>query len=143
MSFFISSSLSQTIISPHKNLSIQCSNCHLTDSWSQLKDKLEFDHNIETNFPLIGQHKIVECKSCHNDLSFVTEKISAKGQVCVNCHNDQHNRELGNDCEKCHTTKNWMVENINEIHNDSRFPLLGAHKNVNCKSCHINTQKNV
>ena len=39
-------------------------------------------------------------------------------------------------CDTCHTTTNWTGATFN--HNNTPFPLTGAHANVACTLCHIN-----
>ncbi|MEK7263461.1 MAG: hypothetical protein AAB071_02995 [Bacteroidota bacterium] len=126
--------------SPHGNLTIACTDCHTTTSFSQLRIDARFDHTIQTNFSLNGQHKIVQCQSCHTSLVFSDEK--GKAQQCISCHTDQHRGEVGKQCERCHNTKSWVVTDMLEKHQASRFPLLGVHRSVNCKQCHTNTEKN-
>ena len=36
----------------------------------------------------------------------------------------------------CHNTNNWLETNFN--HNNTNFPLTGAHTSVDCSSCHTN-----
>ncbi len=118
--------------SPHgKNLNIDCSFCHTTDTWKVDIHKIKFDHN-KTGFKLIGQHNQVPCTSCHKSLKFENTP-----QNCSDCHNDVHQNSVGFQCEDCHTPKSWVVTNILEIHQKSRFPLLGAHQTIDCQECHL------
>jgi hypothetical protein len=126
--------------SPHGNLNVQCFDCHTTTSFSQVRSDLRFDHNAQTKFQLMGQHKIVTCQSCHQSLVF--SDLKGKAQQCLSCHQDQHRGEVGKQCERCHTSKSWVVTDMPEKHQVSRFPLLGVHRSVNCKQCHTNTEKN-
>ncbi|MDP1622012.1 MAG: hypothetical protein Q8M08_06695 [Bacteroidales bacterium] len=93
---------------------------------------LSFNHG-STQFPLIGQHRSVNCRLCHTSLEFVKT-----GAECIDCHTDMHNQTLGHDCVRCHTPKSWVVNNITEIHQRSRFPLVGAHVTADCFDCHTN-----
>ncbi len=43
---------------------------------------------------------------------------------------------VGNDCARCHTPANWLVDNITELHQENGFPLLGAHASISCTDCH-------
>jgi hypothetical protein len=43
---------------------------------------------------------------------------------------------VGNDCARCHTPDNWLVNNIPEIHEQNGFPLVGTHSNLSCVDCH-------
>ncbi len=117
--------------SPHgDNFNYECSECHTTDTWKINLKKLNFDHS-KTGFELAGQHANLDCQTCHTSLDFVTTK-----NKCFDCHNDVHQNTLDKNCQLCHNSKSWLVENINEIHNRSRFPLLGAHITADCQQCH-------
>ena len=116
--------------SPHgKDFAIKCVVCHTTDNWTKIKMN-GYDHN-KSNFPLIGQHKTVYCRKCHLDLNFKNAK-----RDCVSCHKDVHELTLGRNCESCHTPASWIVNNIIQIHQQSRFPLVGAHAKIDCNMCH-------
>lgn len=117
--------------SPHgKSFNIDCEDCHSQSDWKIILTEIRFDHN-KTNFELLGQHKFVNCKSCHTDLKFEKTKTE-----CISCHSDIHRRTLGDDCKRCHTSFSWSIEDINKIHNNSRFPLVGKHRSLNCLECH-------
>src|ERR1035437_3103453 len=118
------------IQSPHGDkLGIKCDVCHVTDGWIKIKTT-EFNHN-KTSFPLIGQHKTVNCRSCHPTLKFSEAKTD-----CNACHKDVHQQTVGQDCNRCHTPTSWIVQNITQIHNQSRFPLRGFHAHMDCYQCH-------
>ncbi|MCS7053352.1 MAG: hypothetical protein NZM09_06410 [Ignavibacterium sp.] len=117
--------------SPHgKNFKVECEDCHTQFSWKVNLEEIKFDHN-KTKFELLGQHKNIDCKSCHIDLKFEQTKIN-----CSECHIDVHKNTLGQDCKRCHTSFSWVIEDINRIHTNSRFPLVGKHKTINCQQCH-------
>jgi len=118
--------------SPHGDKFEQdCSKCHQTDDWKVIPQKIEFDHNEETNFKLIGQHKIIDCRSCHSNLVF-----SEAPTECFSCHKDIHQNSVGMDCSRCHSPETWIVKEINQFHQNSRFPLIGAHIKADCIQCH-------
>jgi hypothetical protein len=48
---------------------------------------------------------------------------------------------VGFDCARCHTPFSWLVENITQIHRQSRFPLTGAHVVADCFDCHESASK--
>jgi hypothetical protein len=48
-----------------------------------------------------------------------------------------HQSTVGPDCSRCHNQISWLVNNINDIHRTSRFPLLGAHRTDDCSQCHV------
>jgi hypothetical protein len=117
--------------SPHgDDFDIDCSECHESVDWKVIPSKIEFNHS-ETKFPLVGQHQTLDCRSCHATLKFKTENTD-----CISCHTDLHQGTVGKDCSKCHTPKSWMVEDINGLHQKSRFPLVGTHLIADCQQCH-------
>ena len=54
----------------------------------------------------------------------------------MDCHKDLHNQTLGKNCEKCHSPKTWKISETTTMHQQTRFPLLGAHRTVSCTECH-------
>lgn len=117
--------------SPHgEKFRIKCEVCHNPEGWTIKTNGNAFDHT-QTDFPLVGQHKIINCRQCHIDLQFSNTKTT-----CISCHKDMHQQTAGQDCERCHTPDAWIVKNITEIHRQSRFPLTGQHAQVDCYQCH-------
>jgi hypothetical protein len=131
---FVTITLGLSGQSPHGDaLKISCAECHNPDGWKMIEGTYSFSHN-KTDFPLIGQHQSVSCKACHSDLVF------SKAQTdCISCHTDIHEQTLGNECSRCHTPQTWLVENKTQLHDLSRFPLLGAHATADCFQCHEST----
>ncbi|WP_430932232.1 hypothetical protein [Saccharicrinis sp. 156] len=105
-----------------------CRTCHSTEDWSFVSTS--FNHD-STGFVLTGQHRFARCTDCHTSLAFSEAQSS-----CVSCHTDLHAGTVGLDCNRCHETNSWLVQNTLELHEQSRFPLLGAHKVVDCADCH-------
>lgn len=119
--------------SPHGNsFRANCDDCHKTESWKVDLKTLVYDHDA-TQFPLIGQHRDVSCMDCHKTLEFGNIQ-----KECNACHIDIHEQTVGTDCQKCHTPDSWIVTNITQIHQQSRFPLIGPHTVADCKDCHTN-----
>jgi hypothetical protein len=117
--------------SPHgKDFKISCVTCHSSKGWQLDRDIYSFNHNT-TKMPLLGQHKVINCRQCHPTLVFKEAKSE-----CIQCHNDIHQATTGSDCSRCHTPESWLVKNITEIHQRSRFPLVGAHRTADCIQCH-------
>lgn len=117
--------------SPHgEGFKTGCAECHTSKDWKVDQKTMTFDHNT-TTFKLTGQHQFTDCKSCHQTLKFQEAKTE-----CISCHTDMHQNTLGPDCARCHTTKSWIIENTLEMHQMSRFPLLGNHAVLDCASCH-------
>jgi hypothetical protein len=112
-----------------------CTLCHTTTSWTGAT----FNH-ATTGFPLTGAHVNVACSSCH-----VNNNYSLTNTTCVSCHlkdfqgatNPNHVAAgFPQQCELCHTTTAWQPSSFN--HNNTPFPLTGAHTTVACASCHVN-----
>jgi hypothetical protein len=117
--------------SPHGDkLNIKCEVCHDPEGWVFKVGNNKFDHK-QTSYPLVGSHMTVGCRLCHSDLVFSNAK-----KTCISCHTDMHQQTVGLDCDRCHTPRSWIVKNITEIHQLSRFPLQGAHKQTDCYQCH-------
>ncbi len=120
---------------PHgENFKLNCLDCHSAETWNFTADG-KFDHS-QTRFVLEGQHRYVNCRQCHTSLVF-----SEATPNCVDCHTDMHNTTLGADCARCHHTNSWIVTNTTELHQLSRFPLLGAHKTADCAACHTSASQ--
>ncbi len=116
---------------PHgSDFKISCNVCHSPEGWKLDREIYSFDHNA-TRLPLNGQHASAECRLCHPTLIFAEAKAE-----CIECHTDVHQATTGSDCARCHTPVSWLVPNITELHQVSRFPLLGAHRTADCYSCH-------
>jgi hypothetical protein len=117
--------------SPHgATFKVSCKTCHSSKGWQLDKEIYSFNHNT-TKLPLVGVHTEINCRLCHKSLVFSQAKAE-----CKDCHTDVHQSSVGLDCSRCHTPVSWLVNNINEIHRMSRFPLLGAHRTADCNQCH-------
>ncbi len=117
--------------SPHgKDFNIDCSNCHSSTNWKEIPKEIKFNHD-ETSFKLTGQHKGVSCVNCHQSLVFSKVKDD-----CTSCHKSVHQNSVSPECSSCHTTQTWLITNIKELHDHSRFPLVGVHATVDCAQCH-------
>ncbi len=119
-----------------------CKSCHNTESFNKISMTKNFNHN-RTNFPLVGKHKSVSCKSCHkSSLSY-----KQKHKKCLDCHKDYHGGEFSSsgkpsDCVECHNEYGFSPSTYSVAeHNKSNFPLGGAHKAVACIECHLNNGK--
>ena len=129
--FVVSVEASFAQVSPHGPMKFDCQTCHATDSWDMRKDGT-FDH-ATTGFPLTGQHKNVDCASCHEGLKFASQSTK-----CLSCHTDVHKSELGDNCARCHSTQTWQISDMRQRHQQTRFPLVGRHITLECASCHAN-----
>lgn len=113
----------------HKGkLGKECETCHDEKSWS----KQTFDHDLDTEYPLSGKHRELDCRLCHAD-----DHYKNTPKECVGCHliNDAHNGRYGKVCAKCHGTEGWKELVFNHTA-DTEFSLEGRHKDVPCDTCH-------
>ena len=114
---------------PHNGeLGVGCERCHGEDNWRRIAS---FDHDI-TRFPLIGYHAVVTCEECHRSMRFKDTSL-----VCASCHRDQHHEgRLGANCALCHNPNGWARWRFDHD-TQTRYPLTGAHRVVNCHACHM------
>lgn len=114
----------------------ECEKCHTSESWRVNN----FDHSL-TEFALVGNHQKVECRTCHlleDDESKIIHVFSELTSVCEDCHNDVHFGQFKQKgktiCDRCHSPNGW--KKLLFDHAATRFPLDGAHKNLQCSQCH-------
>lgn len=120
-----------TTTNPHGPAVGACADCHGPAGWRPARISRTFEH-APGRFPLAGAHARTACTACHASLDF-----QKTPQTCAQCHRDAHNGELGVACGQCHTTRSFVdQQNIKRLHELTRFPLRGAHKAVDCASCH-------
>lgn len=120
-----------------KKSDLDCALCHVEESWTHLREPLRFNHQ-KTAFPLEGQHKGVDCQSCHPGGSWEKQHdFAAASVLCVDCHADVHRGEMGGQCDRCHSTKGWSDEgSFRRMHDGTRLPLMGVHATLDCSACH-------
>jgi hypothetical protein len=113
----------------HKDkLGNRCETCHDAKTW---KKAPTFDHQ-QTDFPLTGKHKPVECEKCHR-----TKLFADASTVCIACHkkDDEHKGRFGTTCERCHTDQTWERKDFDH-RKETGYALDGAHIKVKCLTCH-------
>jgi hypothetical protein len=110
-----------------------CGNCHGTESWHR---KTRFDHDL-SRFPLIGMHAVAPCAECHLDRVYTNTPVD-----CISCHgtDDEHQGALGEDCGSCHNPNSWTRWSFDHDR-QTEYPLLGKHKQISCRSCHVKPAK--
>jgi hypothetical protein len=106
-----------------------------------------FDHN-KTGFNLTGKHSQADCNKCHKSEFISESKLKKRKNTylglntnCFSCHEDIHQKTLGDNCSKCHNTEAFKPA-ANFDHSTSAFKLTGAHQKVECISCHKMETKN-
>jgi len=119
-----------------------CSDCHTPDGWVD-RPQMRRDHDA-TALPLVGAHAMTDCGACHAGpvgSFYVGTPID-----CYDCHSDQYlattepnhqSAGFGTDCIQCHGVFAATWGSGDFIHS-SAFPLTGAHRTVDCLSCHSN-----
>lgn len=112
-----------------------CEVCHSTAAWMPA----QFNH-AASGFPLTGAHAALQCSQCH-----INNNYNLTSTACVSCHlkdfqgttNPNHiSAGFPQQCQVCHSTTAWIPASFN--HNNTPFPLTGAHVTVPCASCHVN-----
>jgi hypothetical protein len=110
-----------------------CVTCH--SPYSSTFGRGDFVH--PANFPLTGGHRSLDCAECH------TGGFGGAVSDCYSCHQDDY--EGTNDpnhiaagfpvsCSICHSTTSF--EPAQYTHDSTGFPLTGAHRGLDCLSCH-------
>jgi hypothetical protein len=132
----------QTTNPPHaaSQFSTDCQTCHSTTAWSPST----FDHDSKY-FPIYsGKHQgtWTLCTECH------TTPSNFGTFSCIDCHAHNNQAQVNNAhtgvggysytslaCYSCHPTGS-VGGAFN--HNNSGFPLTGAHATLLCSACHAN-----
>lgn len=108
------------------------------------KGEKAFAHET-TGWPLEGRHADAACRDCHRRELLRPETAKAKdinpartylglSTECAACHRDVHSGQLGSDCDACHDPSEWTRTRFD--HDQARFRLTGAHREVECRKCH-------
>ncbi len=127
----------ETVEPPHADAEFDedCAACHTETDWTPST----WDHDIDSEYPLTGAHIAKSCILCHQSIPYSEQSIE-----CYACHQatyeatEEPNHVAGNiptSCEVCHTTANWESAEID--HNQTHFPLVGIHAEVECQTCHV------
>lgn len=119
-----------------------CSRCHGELSFRELP--FGFDHELWTEFELVGRHGQAACSACHAPLRR-TEASGrtwerARGTECASCHEDPHGGQFevegAVDCGRCHVDSRPFRDVVFRHNLDSRFALDETHAGVECAACH-------
>jgi hypothetical protein len=135
----------------HANLRSQaCVQCHREHHGREFTlirwNPKSLDHRL-TGFELVGKHRSLECRACHNPSHIADREVAASRSTapertylglsagCASCHRDPHAGSLGGECTKCHTSDAWKPA-PGFAHDRTAFPLSGKHRTVRCELCH-------
>ncbi len=82
-----------------------------------------------------GAHQAAACLDCH------ARGYAGTPTDCYSCHQADYNGARQPDhtgfphtCQNCHGEAAWQPANFN--HDQTSFPLTGAHRNAACLDCH-------
>ncbi len=129
----------------------ECKNCHSEHNGRDFRiinfQPKGFDHT-KAKFELKGKHAKLKCEECHQD-KFIKYDSNKKRKgtylgletTCVSCHEDVHQKTLGDKCQSCHGNDSFKPA-VNFNHESAKFQLTGAHKNVDCIKCHTKEKRN-
>ncbi|MBI4403816.1 MAG: hypothetical protein HY537_06635 [Deltaproteobacteria bacterium] len=140
-------------VSPTVGSLLKCERCHNEASWKQFK----FDHNKQTQYSIDGKHDKVPCTKCHivssqkgGERIYHWQDLSTK--TCEVCHVNPHRNSfsaplLAKKCTDCHSTSGWKMSSAERAgfnhEQNTRFPLTGKHKALNCEKCHRSGQQQI
>ncbi len=105
-----------------------------------------FDH-ADSGWPLEGAHAQVACRECHrhdfwqeglinrHEASLGDSTFLAMDASCISCHRDEHAGQFSESCDTCHGMEAWTPLPDFD-HNNTAYPLDGAHLEVECEACH-------
>lgn len=116
-----------------------CARCHTADAWKT--STYTVASHAKSTYPLVAKHAAVECAKCHIPAGAAT-RWKVRHEACVDCHRDVHAgqfTEAGKlaPCERCHDESRFTPARYSLArHQQSRFPLKGAHAAVACFDCH-------
>jgi hypothetical protein len=128
-----------------------CSSCHSEHHGRNFRiinfNPKSFNHD-KAGFNLTGKHSKTDCKECHKsdfilgkDLKKRKETYLGLNPNCFSCHEDNHQKTLGDNCAACHGTDAFKPVSKFD-HANAAFKLTGAHLKVECIGCHKIEKKN-
>lgn len=122
---------------PHQpSLGPKCENCHTEAKFGGAE---KFNHD-DARFRLLGKHKQVACAKCHESSGIKAKFRGIAFAACADCHREPKSGHAGGkDCKDCHNNDSWAQVSRGsalELHQRTRFPLLGRHAETPCEKCH-------
>lgn len=118
-------------------LAKKCDLCHPLGKVSKgmRLSQWENQHRELTKLVLPGKHLEQPCTKCHPKAEMAGR---TKPRGCVDCHRPNHpSTPQVADCVQCHKEgQPWKNATID--HRRFGFALLGKHKSLDCKRCHVN-----
>ena len=121
---------------------VSCHNDHHGRNFQIIRfDEEKFDHRL-AGYPLEGAHQKAACRDCHQKKFIADSEIAAQKYTflgldtqCLSCHEDHHQQSLPENCLQCHDYQAFKPATAFN-HDDTKFVLLGKHRETDCKGCH-------
>jgi hypothetical protein len=146
-----------------KGATPDCQSCHTVERF--MPALFSVDRHSTTRFALEGSHRAVDCKLCHIPMKNTEKLVSAEVAAdrrrrdrpiqtsafpmditsdlsrCESCHKDPHDGQFpdvmqAKGCVSCHQATRFAAITFDHD-TQSRFPLLGKHKDADCRRCHV------
>ena len=124
----------------------RCERCHNESSFHSAA--FDLARHQQTRFVLTGGHMAVACIDCHKPaVAGRSAPFHFDNLSCTTCHAEPHKGQFvarmqkidstgrAAGCEACHSTKSWSDVSRFD-HSTTGFVLTGAHRAVDCASCH-------
>ena len=134
-----------------------CTECHTDHQGREYQmirwpgEQKDFPHE-EAGYELRLAHAKVECRGCHQaKLIANQEPLLAHSKdldrtflgletSCRSCHEDKHEKTVGDDCTRCHDESVWKPAPKFD-HARTEYPLDGKHIDIPCQKCHPTTPR--
>ena len=122
-----------------------CKECHSLEKGFEFTLFTIDDHQA-SDFPLEGAHIATPCFACHVSEDDEKWRFSNLGTSCIDCHENFHKDAIPqeyypeNDCASCHNNDAWT--SVTFDHDQTDWPLTGAHQKVSCRACHFEKSEN-
>jgi hypothetical protein len=128
---------------------VDCEACHRVEGFAPSTFTLA--QHARTDFALLGGHQRVSCDRCHGGKGRSAREPAMRAAAvsfhprhgrCADCHASAHGAQLagrsdGGTCESCHTVERFAPSTFTVArHEETGFPLRGAHEDAACGSCH-------
>lgn len=132
-----------------------CAACHGEREFAAV-EVAKFAHEHFTGFAVDGAHGQIDCTGCHVPTDAPDATGRKFGRIaggepfggCATCHRDPHEGRFAAEgvpsgidgrqgCERCHDTASFRALRYGFDHDlFARFPLTGAHGQLDCEACH-------
>jgi len=121
-----------------QTVGFDCKRCHTEQSW--IVNNIVGLHR-NSRFPLVGQHLLADCYSCHPSASLLN--VEPLGVNCYDCHladyqaakaPDHIQSGFSVDCIDCHKMNAFTWGDTDFTH--AFFPLTEGHAINDCSACH-------